>query len=120
MLKPIPSRILKSTATVKVCNGVDRYQKQSYTEYTIQRVHIQPTNEIRKTQDNTEIVLRSILFVDAHTSTPSLDWCALLREAHENLGDMRVVVRGVEYTVVSVDELRDDSDTLHHWEVALV
>ena len=119
MLKPIPSKILKSTATVKVCSGVDRYQNQTYTEYTVKRVHLQPTNEIRKTQDNTEINLRSILFVDARISTPHLDWCALLQTAHENLGDMRVIVRGVEYTVISVDELRDDTDTLHHWEIQM-
>ena len=120
MLKPIPSRILKSTATVKVCSGVDRYQNQTYTEYEVKKVHLQPTNEIRKTQDNTDITLRSILFVDAHTSTPFLDWCSLLQTAHVNLGDMRVIVRGTEYTAVGVDELHDDTDTLHHWEVALV
>ena len=120
MLKPIPSKILKSTATVKVCSGVDRYQNQTYTEYTVNRVHLQPTNEIRKTQDNTDIVLRSVLFVDAHTSTPFLDWCALLQTAHNNLGDMRVIVREQEYTVLSVDALRDDTDTLHHFEVGLV
>lgn len=119
MLKPIPSKILKSTATVKVCNGVDRYQNQTYTDYTVKRVHLQPTNEIRKTQDNTDISLRSVLFVDARISTPHLDWCALLQTAHNNLGDVRVIVRGVEYTVISVDELRDDTDTLHHWEVSL-
>ena len=119
MLKPIPSKILKTTATVKVCSGVDRYQNQTYTEYTVKRTHLQPTNEIRKTQDNTEINLRSILFVDARTSTPFLDWCALLQTAHTNFGDIRVVVRGVEYTVIAVDELRDDTDTLHHWEISL-
>ena len=120
MLKPIPSKILKSTATVKVCNGVDMYQNQTYTEQTVKRVHLQPTNEIRKTQSNTEVVLRSILFVDAKTSTPHLDWCALLRAAHDVEGDMRVVVRGVEYTVLTVDELRDDTDLIHHYEVGLV
>ena len=120
MLKPIPAKILKSAATVKVCNGVDRYQNQTYTEYAVKRVHLQPTNEIRKTQDNTDIVLRSILFVDAYTSTPSLDWCGLLQTAHNNLGDMRVTVRGTEYTVIGVDELRDDTDILHHWELSLV
>ena len=120
MLKPIPSRILKSTATVKVCTGVDMYQNQTYTEYTVKKVHLQPTNEVRKTQDNTECVLRSLLFVDAHTSKPFLDWCSLLQTAHANQGDMRAVVRGVEYTVMAVDELRDDSDLLHHWEIALV
>ena len=120
MLKPIPARILKSTATVKVCSGVDRYQNQTYTEYTVNKVHLQPTNEIRKTQDNTDIVLRSILFVDAHTSTPFLDWCALLQTAHDHLGDMRVIVRGQTYTVMGIDELRDDTDNLHHFEVSLV
>ena len=120
MLKPIPAKILKSTATVKVCSGVDRYQNQTYTEYTVKRVHLQPTNEIRKTQDNTDIVLRSILFVDAHTSTPALDWYALLKTAHDNCGDMRVIVRNVTYTAIGVDELRDDTDNLHHWEISLV
>lgn len=120
MLKPIPSRILRSTATVRVCSGVDMYQNQTYTEYTVNKVHLQPTNEIRKTQDNTDIVLRSILFVDAKTSTPHLDWCALLQTAHANLGDMRVIVREDEYTVLTIDALRDDTDTLHHYEVGLI
>ena len=120
MLKPIPAKILKSTATVDVCSGVDMYQNQTYTTYTVKRVHLQPTNETRKTQTDTEVLLRSILFVDSRISTPKLDWCALLQSAHENSGDMRVTVRGVEYTVLSVDELRDDTDGLHHWEVMLV
>lgn len=120
MLKPIPSRILRSTATVKVCKAVDLYQNQTYDEYTVNKVHLQPTNEIRKTQDNTECVLRSILFVDAKTSTPLLDWCALFQTAHNNRGDMRVIVRGEEYTVLSVDALRDDTDQLHHFEVGLI
>ena len=76
--------------------------------------------EIRKTQDNTDITLRSILFVDARISTPKLDWCSLFRDAHEREGDMRVIVRGEEYTVIGIDELRDDTDNLHHWEVSLV
>lgn len=96
------------------------YQNQEYTEYTVNKVHLQPTNEIRKTQDNTDIVLRSVLFVDAKTSTPHLDWCLLLQTAHANLGDMRVIVREEEYTVLSIDALRDDTDTLHHYEVGLI
>jgi len=120
MLKPIPPQILKTTATVRVCTGVDRYQNQTYAEYTVKRVHLQPTNEIRKTQADTDCTLRSILFVDARISAPKLDWCGLFSTSHINAGDMRVVVRGVEYTVFSVDELRDDTDRLHHWEVGLV
>ena len=120
MLKPIPKKIMRSTATVSVCTGTDRYQNQQYTAHIVRHVHLQPTNEIRKTQDNTDCTLRAILFVDARVSTPFLDWCALLRAAHDVNGDMRVTVRGTEYTVMGVDELRDDTDVLHHWEVSLV
>lgn len=120
MLQPIPARILRTTATVSVCSGVDMYQNQTYTTYTVKRTHLQPTNEVRKTQDNTEVVLRSILFVDAQLSRPALDWVGLLKQAHDVGGDMRVTVRGVEYTVMGVDELRDDTDKLHHWEISLV
>ena len=119
MLKPIPAKIMRSTATVKACTGLDRYQNPTYAEYTVKKVHIQPTNEIRKTPDNTDCTLRSILFVDARRSTPALDWEGLLRTAHEHGGDLRVTVRGVEYTALTVDALRDDSDRLHHWEIAL-
>lgn len=119
MLKPIPARILRSTATVKVCTSVDRYQKQTFAEYTVKNVHLQPTNEIRKTASNTDCTLRAILFVDARRSSPSLDWDGLFTSAHEKAGDMLIIVRGVEYTVFSVDSLRDDTDQLHHWEVGV-
>ena len=105
---------------MKVCNSVDRYQNQTYTEYSLKRVHLQPTNEIRKTQTNTEVVLRSILFVDAKTSTPALDWCKILRDAHELGGDVRLIIRETEYTLLTVDELRDDTDNVHHWELGLI
>ena len=105
---------------MKYCTGIDRYQNQTYTTETVSKVHLQPTNEIRKTESNTDCTLRAILFVDARTSTPALDWCGLFRSAHMIPGDMRVIVRGVEYTVIGIDELRDDTDNLHHWEVSLV
>ena len=119
MLRPIPARIMRSEATVKACTGVDRYQNQTYTEYTVKNVHLQPTNELRKTTDNTSNVLRSVLFVDRRHSSPDLDWMNLLLTAQGVAGDVKVIVRGVEYTVFSVDELRDDTDTFHHWEIGL-
>ena len=119
MLRPIPAKIMRSEATVKACTGLDMYQDQTFTEYTVKNVHLQPTNEIRKTADNTDCTLRSILFVDKRHSTPTLDWWGLFQTAHEMGGDMKVVVRGVEYTVFSVDELRDDTDLFHHWEIGL-
>ena len=120
MLRPIPRRILQSTATVEVCRAIDRYHNQVYDEYTVRRVHIQPTNEIRKSNTDTDFTLVSVLFVDARISQPALDWPALFKSATEAGGDIRVTVRGRTYTVRSVDELRDDTDTLHHWEVGLV
>ena len=119
MLRPIPEKILRSTAIVKACTGVDRYQNQTFQEYTVKKVHLQPTNEIRKTADNTDCTLRSILFVDKRHSTP-LDWWGLFSEAHKIGGDVKVIVRNEEYTVFSVDELRDDTDAFHHWEIGLV
>ena len=120
MLKSIPAQILKSTAIVCVCTGVDVYQAPTYTAYTVNRVHLQPTNEVRKTANDTAVNLRSVLFVDARTSTPRLDWCGLLQSAHSRGGDIKITVRGVDYTVAAVDELRDDTDGIHHWEIGLV
>ena len=110
---------MKSTATVKVCTGVDRYQNQTYTEYTVKKVHLQPTNELKKTAVNTSNVLRAILFADRRNSTPNLDWMTLFQGAQAIAGDIKVVVRDIEYTVFSVDELRDDTDCFHHWEIGL-
>ena len=120
MLRPIPARILRSTATVKYCSFVDEYQNQSYTEETVERVHLQPCDKVVKTVTNTDYKLTGILFVDARISTPQIDWRQYFAIAHENGGDMRVVIRDIEYTVVSVDELRDDTDQLHHWEIGVV
>lgn len=119
MLKPIPAKIMRSTATVKACKGLDRYQNMTFDTYTVKGVHLQPTNEIRKNADNTDCTLRSILFVDRRHSTPTLDWWGLFNTAHAMGGDVKVTVRGVEYTVFSVDELRDDTDQFHHWEILL-
>lgn len=119
MLRPIPAKILRSTAIVEVCSGTDIYQRQTYTPYTVNRVHLQPTTQIVKTTDNTDAQLTSILFVDAKRSAPALNWRELLQSAHDKGGDMRVTVRGITYTVITADELRDDTDRLHHWEIGM-
>ena len=120
MLKPIPAKIMRSTATVKACKSLDRYQSPTYDTYTVKNVHIQPTNEIRKAADSTDCTLRSILFVDRRHSTPTIDWWGLFNTAHSIGGDVKVTVRGEEYTVFSVDELRDDTDNFHHLEIGLM
>ena len=119
MLRPIPAKIMRSTATVKACTGVDRYQNQTFATYTVKNVHLQPTNELRKTAVNTSNVLMAVLFVDKRHSMPALDWNSLFRTAQAKAGDIKITVRGIEYTVFSVDELRDDTDCFHHWEIGL-
>ena len=119
MLRPILAKIMKSEATVKACTGVDRYQNQTYTETVVKNVHLQQTNELVKTADNPSNVLKAVLFVDKRHSTPSLDWNSLFLTAQNLAGDVKVIVRGIEYTVFSVDELRDDTDCFHHWEIGL-
>lgn len=120
MLRPIPKRILRSTATVKVCSGADIYQNQTYTTYTVSNVHLQPVQSIVKDRTNTDQQLTGVLFVDVRYSSPALDWRTLLESAHNLGGDMRIIVRGIEYTVATVDGLRDDTDKLHHWEIGVV
>ena len=119
MLRPIPARIMRSTVTINVCTAVDTYQNQTFTPYTQKHVHLQPTNEIRKTVDNTDCTLRSLLFVDKQHSQPFVDWMALFKAAHAIGGDVKVTCRGEEYTVFTVDELRDDTDCFHHYEIGL-
>ena len=81
---------------------------------------MQPTSAIVKTVNNTECQLRSVLFVDARLSVPALDWGKMLADAHSAGGDVRVTVRGIVYTLMTADALRDDTDCLHHWELGLV
>ena len=120
MLRPIPAKILRSTATVEVCTGVDMYQNQTYTTYTVKRVHLQPEERIVKSRTNTDQQLTGTLFVDVRISSPALDWQALLETAHDYGGDMRVTIRGITYTVATADGLRDDTDRLHHWEIGVI
>ena len=119
-MNPIPHQLLTQTATVKACTGVDAWQKPTYTTYTVLRTHLQNSNEMRRTQQNTEVVLAAILFVDAKRSTPLLDWPAQLNTALAKGGDVKVTVNSIQYTVKSVDVGPDNFNRLHHYEVGLV
>lgn len=117
MLRPY-ARMLRTTVTVKAGTAKDKFQNTTYTTYTVKNVHIQPTNEIRKTASNTDCTLRSYLIADARHST-TLDWWGLFNAAHAIGVDVKVVANGQEYTVVSVDKLFDFNDNFHHWEIGL-
>ncbi|PWM56411.1 MAG: hypothetical protein DBX91_14080 [Subdoligranulum variabile] len=106
---------------------MDAWQAPTWADYTIQNVHLQGTNEVRKTTTNTEVVLRSILFVDGVRSTPHLDLDALAERSQAAGRPMRATVcdaRGRqvgEYEVLTVDSVPDvPSNRIHHWELGLV
>lgn len=127
MLRPIPGDLLKYTAIISVCSGIDRWQNPTWTDYTINRVHLQATNEVKRTRDNTEVVLRSVLWLDGRRSQPVMDWYALQKQSEENGREMKVRVLNVRdteiasYTVKTVDALPNyPSDRIHHWEMGLV
>ena len=127
MLRPIPQSLLKYSMILKVCTGMDAWQNPKWDEYSVKNVHIQDTNEVKKTTNNTEVVLRSVLFVDCRRSSPNLDYDGLLKSSLENGRTMRVTVYGPNgtkmgnYEVQTLDGVADVPSTqIHHWEMGLV
>lgn len=126
-LAPIPARMLHDTAVFHVVTGMDRYQKKTYEDYTVSHVHLQSSNETRKTGTDEEVLLRGILFVDARKSTPVLDLYSLQNSSLSAGDTMRVTVYDAsgtetgEYAVLAVEDLPDvPAIRRHHWELGLV
>lgn len=126
MLRPIPSFLLTDTMTLHVCMGLGTWQERDEETYTINNVHLQSTNEIRKAKDNTEVVLRSVLFIDGVRSFPSLDYDALADESEKAGGPMTCTVTNKAgqtlgpFTILTVDPVPDVPSTrTHHIELGL-
>lgn len=127
MLRPIPQSLLGDMMTLKVCTGLDAWQKPDWQEYTVRRVHLQNTNEVKKTKENTEVVLRSTLFIDGRLSRPALDYDTLAEQSQKAGRTMRCVVYNAagqkygEYEVLTVDPVPDvPARRVHHIELGLV
>ena len=118
----MPARILKHSAVLQVPTAVDVDRVVTYGDpIALSRVCIQPTNETRKTAENTEVLFRAILFFDARLSMPTgTDWDALKMQADAAGSDLKVTCSGQTYTVQSVDSCIDDCGNLHHVEVGLI
>ena len=82
MLRPIPRRILSDNAILKIPTSIDIYQNPRYETYNMNNIHVQNTNQVIKNTENTEVVLRAVLFFDCRLSNPiGLDIWALERGA---------------------------------------
>lgn len=127
MLRPIPVQLLRDMVTIKVCTGMDAWQNPTWQEYQVSNVHLQNTNEVKKTKENTEVVLRSILFIDSVRSAPQLDYDALVQQSEAAGKPLRAVATDSngnqygEYEVITVDPVPDvPSNRVHHVELGLV
>lgn len=127
MLQPIPSRLLRDSLTLRVCTGIDGWQNPTWQEYSVANVHVQNTNEVKKTTDNTEVVLRSVIFVDTVRSQPTLDYQLLCDQSQAAGRPMRAVAYDFngntlgEFEVLTVDPIPDVPDTrIHHIELGVV
>ena len=120
-MRPIPYKILTHTVTFNVCTGVDMWQEPVWSPTVVSRVCMQPCHETRKTDTNTEVLLRSLLFVDAVRSIPAGLDIEALQIASEAAGQpMQVIFEGKTYTVLTVETLFSDTGEYHHTEVGLV
>ena len=113
--------------TLYVCTGMDVWQNPSWQTYTVNNVHLQNSNEVQKTKDNTEVVLRSVLFIDCRLSQPVLDYEALVTQSEAAGNPLRCVVTDAQgntqgdFEVLTVDLVPDVPATrTHHIELGLV
>lgn len=127
MLRPIPQSLLGDLMVLKVCTGTDVWQNPTWQEYTVKNVHLQNTNEVRKSKENTEVVLRSMLFIDGRLSSPVLNYDALEERSLAAGKPMRAVVYSAsgqkygDYEVLTVDPGPDyPASRVHHIELGLV
>lgn len=127
MLPSIPQSLLVDTMTLYVCTGMDAWQNPTWDTYTVNNVHLQNTNEVKKSKENTEIVLRSVLFVDSRRSSPILDYEALAEQSEQAGKPMRCMVTNAQgnnqgsFEVLIVDLVPDFPATrVHHVELGLV
>ena len=88
--------------------------------YDLKFVHMQNTNEVRRTTDNTEVVLRSILYYDCRLSKPNLNLWVLNNQSLGNGARMSIIYQEQTYTVQTCDLVNDDTGKPHHYEIGLV
>lgn len=121
MLRPIPGRILKQAAVLYVCTSVDAWQNPVFQLVPLERVVMQPVNETRRTKDNTEVLLRGLMFFDARRSTPTAyDFVAAQKVSEAAGHQMRLEFNGDLYTVQTIETLYDDEGFYHHAEIGLI
>lgn len=117
-MKP-PKHVYNSAITLKVCTAVDKWQAPTFASYTITGVNFQNAHETRLNYDNTEVVLRALVFIDSDYSTPHYDLWALQKQSEANGQAMHIEAGGDDYEVLIVDRIENQYGRFDHWELSL-
>lgn len=110
-MKAIPKKLLIHTVTLSKKKDVDRWGKTMFeNKHEIMYVRMEPTKQITRDKNNSEIQLSAILFFDCMNSRP--------RNIEFAVDD--IVVFNDEIFQIKVIEPLYDEKRLHHYELGLI
>ena len=116
-MRPIPLRILNQSATHKKIASTDNWGAETTTTYNLTNVYIETSNEIVKTNENTEIKASSILFYDVVNSNCKLSGVDTLPVFVE---DDIITFSSKDYRILKIDPIyQADTTDIHHYELYL-
>lgn len=107
---PLPRRLLRSTAKVKVPKAGTPYGGEFEEPVTIERVCFEPTASIRRTDYQLQAPLKGTLYIDPKVSTGAFAIPA---------GSLVSVDGEVSDATVHECQAVPNLGDLHHWEVLL-
>lgn len=115
-MRPIPLSILNQSCTHQSIVA-DSWGAETKTEYAITKVYIEASNEIVKTNQNTEIKASSLLIFDSVNSIVKLSDVV----TSPNFGqDDIITFSSIDYRILKIDPIYQANTTdIHHYEIYL-
>jgi len=115
-MKPIPLMILNQSATHKRVTK-DNWGAETTVSYSLTNVYFEPSNNIVKSKDNTEVVSSGVMVFDIINSTNKL--LSVVSLPVFSLDDI-IVFDSKEYRILKVDPIYQANTTdIHHYEIYL-
>lgn len=106
-MKPIPKRLLPHTIIVERVSNDDLFGETWAEPFEIHRVNVQHKKKLVRGANGITIEANTLIFIDAVNSLP-----AVALKAND-----KIIFKGTEMHVTSIDILYGDKDNPHHWEV---
>ena len=123
---PLPACLLRDTARIDACAGVDLYGDERIETYVLSRVLLQAGRgdrrmgrDVARGTRATDLSASAVLFVDGRRSRPYVDLTEVFYRSHQLGGGMRVIVGDMKYSAVSCEAFGDGRGGVHHWEIGL-